>query len=219
MIFSPKNATEKFSATCNMLNTQEVKRKLAHFLAAFYILGYLLLPRKVILPIVGSLLGIVILVELLRFLSPPLNKFLFSTIGKLLSYRNVEYINPSGLIYTFAGAFFTMLLFKRKEIIILSLCYQVFGDSMAALVGTAIGKTKILKSKTLEGSLACFLTCLLCAYIVIPSYEHKITVMLLSSVAATLIELFPFPKPSDNFWLPFISAVLLKYLFGIYRLF
>jgi dolichol kinase len=202
-----------------MLNNREIKRKLVHFLAAFYILGYVLLPRKIILLIVGSILGIIILIELLRFISPSLNKFLFSTIGKFMSYRSVEYINPSGLIYTFSGAFFTMLLFKRKEIIVLSLCYQVFGDSMAALVGTAVGRIKIMKSKTVEGSIACFLTCLLCAYIVIPPYEHKAIVMLISAIVATLIELFPFPKPSDNFWLPFISAVLLKYLFSVYRIF
>ncbi len=183
----------------------EINRKLVHFLAGLYILSYAILPRTYAVVSMGIILGITLIVEFIRLTNPKINRF-FTKLLKGQLRRN-ELTQPSGLVYTFSGAFLTMLLFKHTDIILTALSYQVFGDAMAALVGIQYGKTKIGK-KSLEGSIACFITCL--AFGLVFIFDYRIA--FLGALAATFIELFPFPKPFDNFWLPFLSALTLKYL-------
>jgi len=52
--------------------------------------------------------------------------------------------------------FLVVLLFS-KEVAIASLCILVFADISSALVGTHLGKIKITKNKTLEGTIVFFL--------------------------------------------------------------
>lgn len=189
----------------NDLN-KEINRKLVHFLGIGYILGYWFLPRNIILWIMGSIALAIILTEFVRLTYSPLNRWILSIPFFGGQYRPNELHQPSGLTYTFTGAFLTMLLFKNKAIILNALWFQVFGDGMAAIIGMQFGKTFIGK-KSLEGSIACFLTCFVFSFCF---FDPQIA--LLGALFATIIELFPFPKPFDNFWLPFASALSLKYL-------
>jgi len=186
-------------------NKRELRRKFFHFAGFFYILGYYLLPRFTALWVMGVLLILVCLLDFSRLYYPLLNSFLFKLFGGL--YRPEEEKLPSGLSFTFFGAFFTMLFFTDEKIVLTALGYQVFGDGIAALVGLEFGKIKIAK-KSIEGSLACFFVCFLIGLIF---FDYKIA--LLSALGATIIEMLPIPLPfNDNLAMPLLTAWILKSL-------
>lgn len=184
-------------------NQRELRRKIFHLSGLFYILGYRFLPRNTTLWIMGVLLIIVCLMDFSRLYYPYLNRFLFKLFGGL--YRPEEEKLPSGLPFTFLGAFFTMLLFPQEKIVLTALGYQVFGDGLAALVGLEFGRRKIGK-KSLEGSIACFLACFIIGLIF---WDLRIT--LFGALIATIIEILPIPLPfNDNLAMPLLSALFLK---------
>lgn len=184
-------------------NRRELKRKVLHFCGLFYILGYYFLPRTTVLWIMGVLSTVITLFDFSRLYYPNLNQFLLKLFGGL--YRPEEEKLPSGLPFTFFGAFLTMLFFPQEKIVLSALGYQVFGDGLAALVGLEFGRIKIGK-KSLEGSLTCFLVCLVIGFAFL---DYKIA--FLGAVIATIVELLPMPLPfNDNLSLPLLSALFLK---------
>ena len=72
---------------------------------------------------------------------------------------------------------------------------------MAALVGRAIGRVRIF-GKTLEGSLACLVSCLIIGWL-IPELTWQMTVV--GALMATLIELLPIPL-DDNLRIPLAAG-------------
>ncbi|MFA5859365.1 MAG: hypothetical protein WC955_09885 [Elusimicrobiota bacterium] len=188
----------------NTADTQEINRKLVHLLGVVYILAYAIIPRNIVISVMGSILAAILIVEFLRLTNPAVNRFVLGLLKG--QWRRNEVRQPSGLTYTFSGALLTMLLFKNTPLILAALWFQVFGDAMAAIVGMNYGRIRIGK-KSVEGSLACFIVCLAFGLLF---FDYRVA--FLGAAAATLIELFPFPKPFDNFLLPIISAVVLKYL-------
>jgi dolichol kinase len=187
----------------NKNQRQELIRKGFHFCAVFYIIGYYFLPPTPVIWIMGVLLFLIVSFEFSRLVYPKLNKWWLINFFVQGAYRREEIRKPSVLPFTFGGAFFTMLLFTQRPIVLAALCYQVFGDSISAIIGQKFGKIKLIR-KTLEGSLACFLVCFL---IGIFFFNYKIA--LLGAMTATIVELF---FPYDNLFLPIISAFTLKYL-------
>jgi len=186
------------------LNKRELRRKIFHLSAgSLYIFGYSILPRTTMLWIMGLAFILASLFEFLRPHYPHLNRFLLSLFGGL--YRPEEEVLPSAATFTVYGAFFTMLLFSDRRIVLTALGCQVFGDGLAGLVGLEFGKIKIGK-KSLEGSLACFIICLLIGLVF---FDFKLAVSV--ALLATIIEMLPMPLPfSDNLALPLLSALFLK---------
>ncbi len=182
---------------------KELKRKGFHFCSIFYIVSYYFFPRNLVILVMGILLLLIVVFEFLRLFFPKINKWWLRNFFVQGSYRKEEIRQPSVLPFTFAGAFFTMLLFTQRSIVLVALLYQVFGDSMAAIIGQKFGKIRLMR-KTFEGSLVCFLVCFLIGIIF---FNYKIA--LFGAMVATTIELL---FPYDNLWLPLISAIALKYL-------
>jgi len=182
----------------------EIKRKSFHLLILLYILAYWVLPRLVVIEGFGFLLVVVIVGELLRLRLPPFNEWLLNVLGGI--HRVEETKNLSGLPWTLSGSFLTILLFPNKTVVLVSFFYLAFGDALAALVGKRYGKYRILRGKTLEGSLACFLACLLVGIF----FLHW-KMALIGALSATVIELIPWPL-NDNFWMPLMSASALTLL-------
>ena len=88
-----------------------------------------------------------------------------------------------------------------KPVAVAALSFLIVGDTVAALVGRAIGRVRIF-GKTLEGSLACFAACLVIGW-VIPELTWGVTVV--GALMATLIELLPIPL-DDNLRIPLASG-------------
>lgn len=190
---------------------REIRRKAFHllsllYLAAFWILGY---PR-VLFWMLGWTLFIATL-EIARLFSPQVNKFLNDLFRDLA--RPEENRRVSGAFHTAAGALLVLFFFGQDpRVVSASLFYAAFGDAAAALVGKSIGQRRLpFSKKSLEGSLACFMTCLLIGEIA--GFPLKATAF--AAATGTIIEFLPTTVYfNDNLWMPIATAAVLRW-FGI----
>ncbi len=118
----------------------------------------------------------------------------------------------------FTGA--TYLLFSAMICVaflepLIASCAMAFlsiGDTFAAMVGMNFGKRKFAGlSKSLEGSLACFVSCLVFALLWLKSSPYQSTFLILSlggALAATLAELWRLPL-DDNLKIPLVSGLVM----------
>jgi len=179
----------------------EIKRKTFHLLCLLYILAYWFFPWRVVSWGFGILISLVIAGEAIRLTNPSFNKWILDVLGGV--HRQEETGRLSGLLWTLSGSFLTMLIFPDKRIVVASLLFLAFGDASAALIGKKFGKHKILKQKSLEGSLACFCACLAVGLLFL---NRPLAVA--GAFTATFIELIPWPL-NDNFWMPLVSSGIL----------
>ena len=84
------------------------------------------------------------------------------------------------------------------------------GDSMAAIVGQAIGRISI-GHKSLEGTLACFTAC---ALIALPT-TLTWPVALAGAATAAVVELMEIPILNDNVAIPLFSGAVMYLLVTI----
>ena len=187
--------------------SREIKRKAFHllslaYLAAYFFLGY---PRVIGWLMIWTLL--LMFLEAFRLYFPKLNEFLIQ-LFKGLS-RPEEKTRYSGAFYTAAGALIVIFLFgKNSKIVSASLFCAALGDASAALIGKIFGTHKIFGGrKSLEGSLACFFSCLLiCLFLGFP-----LTASIAASMAGAALEFLPTTAYfNDNLWLPLGSALILS---------
>lgn len=189
-----------FSPAPTGLLKSEIKRKIFHFLSLLYLLGYIFLERGLILKILMTAMAFVTLIEFGRFFSPDLNLRIVKLFRGI--HRAKEFYQPSGIFWTLLSSLLTMGLFYKKEIVVCSMGYLIFGDTASALIGTMYGRHRVL-NKSLEGSIAFFCVSLLISFLL-----FNPLVAIASSIFATIIELLPLPY-NDNFWIPILSAVFL----------
>ena len=114
----------------------------------------------------------------------------------------------TGSVYVLVSAILCMCLFS-KEIAVIAMTVMLISDSAAALIGRTFGKTKIYKKKTLEGTLAFFISALIINLLFIPMYPFKLA-SIFACVAATAAEVYEDKIGiDDNLSIPLaFSAVL-----------
>ena len=183
----------------------EIKRKTFHILTLIYVAAYWFLPKKIVLT--GLLIAIIVVLigEFIRARNEKFNVFILKVLGGV--HRKSEEHKISGLPWTLAGAFLTILLFENKIFVLTSFLYLAFGDAVAALFGKTYGKHKIYAGKSLEGSVACFVACLIVGLIFLPSWQFAVV----GALIAAFIETIPWPL-NDNFWMQIINAGILTYI-------
>ena len=167
---------------------------------AFPIL-YLYFGKRSVLILLGSLVLAFLSIDLVRLLSKRINVFLFRK-GKAF-FREKERHTFSSATLFLTSSFLTILLFK-KEIASLAIIFLTFGDIFAKFAGLEHGKIRVFE-KTLRGSLAYFVSCLIGGYLwslVLPVPTLQIV---LGSFGAAVTELLPLGV-DDNFSIPLISA-------------
>jgi dolichol kinase len=87
-----------------------------------------------------------------------------------------------------------------------SILYLNLGDLAAAMIGMSYGKSKLFGTrKSLEGTLACFFTCVIIGVGIFQSVELCEYIIFVGAISATLAELIPFID--DNVTIPLISGV------------
>lgn len=113
----------------------------------------------------------------------------------------------TGGTYYALGIFLALLLFP-KEIAILSILIMIWCDTMAALIGKKYGKLKLIKDKSLQGSIAFIITGVFLIFVLqysFPSFNFYkagfITVFL-----AAIFEQLSFIRINDNLSLPVFSG-------------
>jgi len=123
--------------------------------------------------------------------------------------RPLEERRPTGATYVFLGALLTAILYTPK-IAVLSMLFMSVGDSTAAFVGRGYGRIRI-GSKTLEGTTACFLICLL---LTLP-FGLTLPTAIAGAATAALTELVPRPFWNDNFAIPVFSGAAMTLLIAL----
>ena len=172
--------------------------------AIIFVIHYFHSSRPSSLVLVGSVALFFILLDISRLFSKDVNIFFFKKIKEL--YKKKEFKAFSS-ISLFLVAIFLSILFFEKDIAILAVSFLIFGDFFSKFYGVHFGRTKIF-DKTLEGSLAHFIACLLTAYLATHFLAFSRPIAFLGALVATIVELLPL-KVNDNFSVPLLSAAVM----------
>jgi dolichol kinase len=166
----------------------------------------LFLPRLALLIALGVATFIVVTFEFLRLRVAGVNRWFLSVFKPLL--REKETSRFTGTSYSLTAALIAFLAFPR-DVAVLALVFLAVGDALATVVGKRMGKIRLLGKKTLEGSLACLVSCIIVGLI---GYYAGLDVALLAvlagSLGATIAEAIPLPV-NDNLILPLFAGLVM----------
>jgi phytol kinase len=181
----------------------EIKRKLFHLFCLIYMVLYASLPRPVCLGVMAGLGLSITLLEWVRLHSPEFNQWTWQRVEGIARVWEKNAI--SGVFWTWLGSFLTMIIFKRREIVLAALGFMIFGDFAAALVGKFWGRHRWPgdTTKTIEGTTAFALAATAAGWWFLPPH-----VVIISAVAAAALESIRLPV-DDNLWIPLVSGVCL----------
>ena len=103
------------------------------------------------------------------------------------------------------AALIAFLAFSR-EIAILAVSFLAVGDSVAAIVGRKLGKRKLF-GETLEGSSACFLSCVATGLVFYyAGLDIGLLTVLFGAIGATVGEILPI-RINDNLIMPLLAGI------------
>ncbi len=184
------------------MNKYILIRKSLHILVGIIPLSYFLLTKTGFILLTGILLLFALVLEILRFKIPLFKKLFYKVVGNLLWDREKRVLTGAT---TFLFSSFICAIFFSKPVVIASLLFLAVGDTTAYLVGSTLGKRKVLGIKSIEGGLASFLISIPIIFIAGLALPIGITGALMSSV----IELLPL-KIDDNLSLPLIAGAIME---------
>ena len=178
-------------------------RRLWHLVGgSFFPILALFIPKGILLIILGTMTGIFVAWEIVRFASPSVNRWMMLHLGVIL--KKEEGFRLTGSTYLLVSSLAVFLLFE-KYIAITSLLFLSIGDLMAAVIGEKFGK-RIVFNKSLEGSLACLASCLLIGALMTRTISTiTASIAIVGAIMATVAELLPIPI-DDNLTIPLFSA-------------
>jgi dolichol kinase len=192
-----------------MRYTGELARKAIHFSSLAIPIGLYLTPPEVSKPVLLILALTTLAVDVVRLHAPQVRTIFYFLFGRII--REHERFNLLGSTYLLLAALLCLFAFE-KPIAVTSLGFLVVGDTMAALVGRRWGRIKILE-KSLEGSLACFGSCVLVGWLY-PGPELSWTMILVGSAVATIFELLPIPL-DDNLRMSLSAGFAMTWVRGL----
>ena len=182
----------------------ELLRKSIHLSGLILPIIYFFMDKPTMLIGVGILTGIAIAVELMKWISPRFGN-LFSQIFAPMLRRHERKGAITGATYYIISTFLCILFFG-KTLAIVCIFFMVLGDLAAALIGKMWGRTKLLGTKSLEGSAACFVVCAIIALVKL----HPV-IGIIGALVATIVEMLPFPI-DDNLTVPLVSGAVMHFL-------
>lgn len=204
----PKKGLDEITATRSSL---QLGRRFFHLangliIAAMY---HLFLSHKQIVYILGLTASLLYLFEQVRLAYPELsNKVKWFT--KML-LRAEEQLKESAAVPYAIALLLTILTFP-KEIALISILTLSIADPMSAIIGISLGKHKIRKNKSWEGSIAFFISTTLASFFVLHTYHPEllasdIKAALAIGLVVTLSELIPV-RIDDNLTIPLFTAII-----------
>ncbi len=182
----------------------EIGRKAIHLVALAIPIGYYFTAEPLGRLLIAILTAASFIIDVVRLNEPRIRTFFYIFFGRLI--RDHERYNLLGATYLLLSSLICVHAFS-KPVAVSALGFLIIGDTVAALVGRAIGRVRIF-NKTLEGSLACFAACIAIGAIV-PGLGWTRT--LVGATVATLIELTPVPL-DDNLRIPIASGFAMTLL-------
>ena len=189
-----------------------ILRKLYRLVLLIVVVIYYYWPKKYVVLSVAIAFAVVLTLDLIRLTKPAANdvvRKIFKPFAIFMRYiaKREELKDLSGTSYSLMGCLIIVALIP-KVVGITAILFNIFGDLFATIVGKTIGKVKITKDKTLEGSLACFISMM-----VVVLWSHSRLSLpwfagFVGAIAGTLIELVPL-KINDNLTIPILSGVFM----------
>jgi dolichol kinase len=175
-----------------------MERKAIHLGAIVIPVGYYILPENQGKTILLVLTALSLTIDVVRLNEARVRTFFYYFFGRLV--RDHERYNLLGSTYVLLACLISAYAFP-KPIAVAAVSFLIVGDTMAALVGRSVGRIPIF-TKTLEGSLACFGSCVAIG-LIIPDITLRMT--LGGAFVATLFELLPIPL-DDNLRIPLAAG-------------
>ncbi len=190
---------------------KELFRKAIHLSSLWIPAAIYFMPKIVLVPILLIILVGNVILEYGNFKKYPWARKSFGVLffrtlrNKETSRENFQF---TGAIYVLLSALLCLCLFG-KEVATIALTVMLISDSAAALIGRSIGKVKIYKNKTLEGTMAFFLTAVGINLLFWPIYTFG-WINVLACLVSTLAEVYEDKiEIDDNLSVPiFFSATL-----------
>ena len=180
----------------------EIRRKFLHIVLGIIFFCLLILFPKdtVLLFILVLIFGSLILAYLYAKYDIPILKWVSTTLDRpsRFPFRGAIMF----LIGCFAAVLFFSSFYAALSILILSV-----GDGIAAIAGHYLGKHKIVKNKTLEGTTAFFISTLMLLIFFLPTFKAFFVALIIA-----LVELTTPHYIDDNITIPLVSGVLLTLL-------
>ena len=189
-----------------MSTSSTLQRKVFHIFGGLVVpIAALFLPRVVLLSSLGAVTFIFLGFELLRLKVPGINSWFMLWFKPLL--REKEGSRLTGSSYMLISSLIAFLAFQR-DVAVLALAFLAIGDAVGTIVGERIGKRRLL-GKTLEGDLACFISCIAIGLVFhYGGLNIPLLTILIGSVSATLIEAMPLPL-NDNLTMPLFAGLVM----------
>lgn len=196
----------------------ELKRKALHLSGLTVPLIYLIFGQKVAMGFVAFALVAFLILEPFRIVEELRDKvkrklgvYVRDEIINLVE-RELEAISREHEKYSigahiyFTAAALIIVCFFPRDIAIGAITVATLGDAIAAIVGKPLGKHRFKNGKSVEGSLAYFLSAFLILVLLI-DLPHAFV----GALAGTLAEFYELP-PDDNFSNQ-LAVALVMYLF------
>lgn len=183
----------------------EIKRKSIH-------LSMIVIPLWIYVtpPAIGNL-GLIIatiftfVLDVLRLSDNRLRGFFLRFFRTLIRRHEEEHL--LGSTYFMIAALLSVLVFDRM-IAIAALVFLVLGDTAAAVVGKKYGRIRYW-GKSVEGSAACFLCCLIIGLVLLHSHKGAPLLFVIGALAAAVAEALPAPM-DDNMRVPIMSGLVMQ---------
>ncbi len=181
----------------------ELYRKAIHISNIIIPLGYLYIFQEKIemLMILSFFLILCFFIELARKKNDNVLIF-FNNYFRFMMRENEKEGALTGATWVFVGALFTILLIPAP-FCILSLLFLSVGDTFAAIIGMQFPYLKLGK-KTLSGSIAGFIACLISGLIIDIHISND--VLIFGAFMAMFIEIMPLSF-DDNVTIPIFSGL------------
>lgn len=182
----------------------EISRKSIHFSSLLIPLAFRYFAhndRKFAFLIIVPVTLLALLFELLRFYHPGFRKLFLKAVGSMMRKHELE--NISGATYLMVASVVCIAFFPA-DITFVAISSLAIGDTLAAVVGINFGRRKFSGStKSLEGSLACFIGTFIFALF----FLHPI-IAFWGAFATTFAEVYPH-NWDDNMKIPIISGAVM----------
>lgn len=184
------------------------KRKLFRMVGLLFPLVYLASGRLIsapydripVLVILVLFIGTMVFLESWRFRNPRVNRWMFEHFKGFTKEKEREKISSTTLFLIAAAI--TILVFPRG-VAIAALLFLTVGDPIAEIIGIRYGRIRIVRGKTLEGTIAGAIACFIVGapLLLIPDLGIGLALLSIGAAAAALTELLPVPI-DDNFTIP-----------------
>jgi glycerol-3-phosphate acyltransferase PlsY len=182
-------------------------RRLWHLVGgSFFPVLAFFVPKEVLLITLGAVTGVFVAWEIARLKNRRVNKWMSSYLRVML--KEEERLRPTGTTYLLLASLVAFLLFE-KYVAVTSLLFLSIGDLVAAVIGEEYGRQVLFSNKTLEGSLACLVSCLLIGMLMVRiSPTMSLPVVVIGALSSAIVELLPIPI-DDNLTIPLLGGAMM----------